>query len=392
VRNNRETISMTDAKDGVHRGSAQALDRLTQLAETSVELILRLQDATGAYPASPTFSAYRGYCWFRDGAFIADAMSAAGATESAERFFDWCARILVDREDQVGEIVSRARSGNPVPDAEMLPTRFTLAGAEGEDEWWDFQLDGFGTWLWAVAEHARRHGADLSRWSRAIDLTVDYLTSSWQRPCFDWWEENADRVHLSTLACIAAGLNAVVDAGILDSVRGQQALAAFESIWNTIIEDGLSDGHLAKWLGSSEVDASVLSAVAPFGLFPPSGDIGADTLAAIDRALNIGGGVHRYLADTFFGGGQWPLLSCFLGLGFAAHGDRDRALCQLTWAATTADETGAIPEQVGEHLLDASMTEEWVDRWGPVAQPLLWSHAMFVRLAVEVGVLEVTPA
>jgi GH15 family glucan-1,4-alpha-glucosidase len=399
---------MTDAKDGVHRGrdappldstvldspglDRPALDNLRHLAETSVELILRLQDATGAYPASPTFSAYRGYCWFRDGAFIADAMSAAGATESAERFFDWCARILADREDQVGEIVSRARSGNPVPDAEMLPTRFTLAGAEGEDEWWDFQLDGFGTWLWAVAEHARRHDVDLSRWSMAIDLTVDYLASSWQRPCFDWWEENADRVHLSTLACIAAGLNAVVDSGILDSDRGQRALAASESIWGTIIDDGLSDGHLAKWLGSSEVDASVLSAVALFDLFPASGDIGADTLAAIDRALNVGGGVHRYLGDTFFGGGQWPLLSCFLGLGFAAKGDSDRAIRQLSWAATTADRTGAIPEQVGEHLLDASMTQEWVDRWGPVAQPLLWSHAMFVRLAVEVGVLEVMSA
>jgi GH15 family glucan-1,4-alpha-glucosidase len=373
---------MTDAND----------DSLRHLAETSVELILELQDASGAYPASPSFSAYRGYCWFRDGAFIADAMSAAGEIDSAERFFDWCARILVDREAQVAEIVSGAQRGSPVADAEMLPTRFTLAGAEGEDEWWDFQLDGFGTWLWAVVEHARRHGADLTRWSAAIDISVDYLTSSWQRPCFDWWEENADRVHLSTLSCIAAGLNAAVDAGVLESGRNQRALAASESILNTILEDGLSDGHLAKWLGSSEVDASVLSAVAPFGLFPASGDIGGETLGAIDRALNVGGGVHRYLADTFFGGGQWPLLSCFLGLGFAAQGDRERALQQLVWAASTADGDGAIPEQIGEHLLDASMTQEWVERWGPVAQPLLWSHAMFVRLAVEVGVLEVEPA
>ncbi|MET4783583.1 glycoside hydrolase family 15 protein [Glaciihabitans sp. UYNi722] len=384
---------MTDAKYDVHTGSdIRDAAGLTQLAKLSVELILRLQDGTGAYPASPTFSAYRGYCWFRDGAFIADAMSAAGARDSAERFFDWCARILIDREAQIHDIVSQARSGNPVPDANMLPTRFTFAGGDGEDEWWDFQLDGFGTWLWAVAEHTRRYDTDLTRWSEAITLTVDYLTSSWHRPCFDWWEENADQVHVSTLACIAAGLDAVATNDSLDSELQRDALQTSASIRTTILKQGLSGGHLAKWLGSAAVDASTLSAVAPLGLFPAPGDIGGATLEAIDRSLNVDGGVHRYLADTFFGGGQWPLLSCFLGLGYAAQGDRNRALHQLSWAAATSDSTGALPEQVGQHLLDASMTQEWVDRWGPVAQPLLWSHAMFIRLAVEVGVLEVLPA
>jgi len=61
---------------------------LADLAQRSVALIERLQHDGGAYPASPTFSAYRGYSWFRDGAFIADAMSAAGAVDSASRFFD----------------------------------------------------------------------------------------------------------------------------------------------------------------------------------------------------------------------------------------------------------------------------------------------------------------
>ena len=64
------------------------LARLAALAAESVALIDRLQDAGGAYPASPSFSAYRGYSWFRDGAFIADGMSAAGAVDSASRFFD----------------------------------------------------------------------------------------------------------------------------------------------------------------------------------------------------------------------------------------------------------------------------------------------------------------
>ncbi|CAN5403341.1 hypothetical protein BH11ACT5_BH11ACT5_28260 [soil metagenome] len=364
--------------------AGEELARLARLAGTSVELILSLQDASGAYPASPTFSAYRGYSWFRDGAFIADGMSAAGEAESASRFFDWCARILDARADQVAEIVRRAATGDPVPDNEMLATRFTFAGDEGADEWWDFQLDGYGTWLWAVVEHANRHGAGLDRWLPAVELSVDYLLSSWQRPCFDWWEERVDEVHVSTLGCIAAGLAAA--SPYLDEARVLAVRLAVHDIRSVIRTRGLTDGHLAKWLGSPEVDASLLSVIHPLDVFPADGSIGSSTIAAIDAQLNVGGGVHRYLADTFYGGGQWPLLSCMLGLTFSAAGERDRALEQLRWAASTATADGDLPEQVDEHLLDPGMRQEWIDRWGTVATPLLWSHAMYVRLAVELGV------
>src|SRR5688572_30483003 len=91
-------------------------DDLAAIAQHSVELIQRLQHPSGAYPASPTFSAYRGFSWFRDGAFIADAMSAAGAGASADAFFDWCERMLVQRRSRVERIVAAADAGTPVPD------------------------------------------------------------------------------------------------------------------------------------------------------------------------------------------------------------------------------------------------------------------------------------
>jgi isomaltose glucohydrolase len=47
-----------------------------------------------------------------------------------------------------------------------------------------------------------------------------------------------------------------------------------------------------------------------------------------------------------------------------------------------------MPEQVPDHLLAPSERQAWIDRWGPVAHPLLWSHAMYLRLAVELGVFE----
>jgi GH15 family glucan-1,4-alpha-glucosidase len=379
---------MTAMTDVESRIGSDELAGLAELARTSLELIVRLQDESGAYPASPTFSAYRGYSWFRDGAFIADGVSAAGGAASADRFFDWCSGILLGRSSEISTIVDAARAGRPVADSAMLGTRFTFDGADGADEWWDFQLDGYGTWLWAVSAHARRGGRSLERWLPAIELTVDYLVSSWDRPCFDWWEEHADHVHVSTLGCIAAGFRAILDEHVLDADRQGRAEQAAGAIDALIRSGGLADGHLAKWLGSREVDASLAALVAPLGVFPAEEPIGAATLEAVDAALNVGGGVHRYLDDTFYGGGQWPLLSCMLGLGFEARGDRERALEQLQWAATTAVGGGELPEQVPGDLLFPDRRAEWVERWGPVATPLLWSHAMYLRLAIELGVIE----
>ena len=57
----------------------------------------------------------------------------------------------------------------------------------------------------------------------------------------------------------------------------------------------------------------------------------------------------------------------------------------LDWAASTATDEGTLPEQVAGHLLSPEHQQEWIDRWGPVANPLLWSHAMVLRLAAELG-------
>lgn len=363
---------------------------ISALVDSSADLIESLQHPGGAYPASPTFSAYAGYSWFRDGAFIADGMSSAGRIASADRFFDWCAQVLDSRAREIGAIVAAARAGDPVPDAAMLPTRFTFDGRAGDDEWWDFQLDGYGTWVWAVAEHVRRHGADAARWAPAIALTVDYLAASWRRPCFDWWEEHAEHVHVSTLGCITAGLRAAVRLDVLDAERAALAATTADEIEALIRAEGVADGHLAKWLGSTAVDASLAAIVGVMGVVPATSAVGAATIAAIERDLTVTGGVHRYLGDTYFGGGQWPLLSCFLGLAHAGAGDLDRARELLDWAAATAGDDGSIPEQVDAHLLDPTRVAEWVERWGPSADPLLWSHAMFIRLAVELDGLEPT--
>jgi GH15 family glucan-1,4-alpha-glucosidase len=356
------------------------------LLSASTSFILEQQAPGGAYPAGPSFSAYTGYCWFRDGSYIADAMSAIGQIQSAELFFDWCSSVLTSRAERIRHIVDESGAGRPPADENMMPTRFTLDGADGSDDWWDFQLDGYGTWLWALAEHQARHGRLLDRWADAIALTVDYLSCSWERPCYDWWEESAQHVHVSTLGCIAAGLSSIAATGHLEDLQASRAAAAAAGIRRRVQDDGVRDGHLTKWLGTEAVDASLLALIAPMNFLDPLSPIGAGTIMAVEDQLTVNNGVHRYLEDTYYGGGQWPLLSCFLGLAHEAAGNRSRARELMDWAASTTRENTQLPEQVEEHLLHPGHLQPWIDRWGPSASPLLWSHAMFIRLAASLGI------
>jgi GH15 family glucan-1,4-alpha-glucosidase len=350
-------------------------------------VILEAQQPSGAYPACESFFAYRGFCWFRDGSFSADAMSAIGEVESAEAFFDWCARVVLDRRSRIEAIVAAARVGDPLPDSQMLPTRFRFDGSSVEDGWENFQLDGYGTWVWAATAHARRHHRSIDRWAGALRLTVDYLVSSWRRPCFDWWEEHTEAVHVSTLGCVQAGLASAALSGVLDEVRRKSAQTVVRSIEDLIAAQGLAPeepAHLTKWIGSTVVDGSLSALIAPLGVVRPGSEVARGTVAAIESCLMAEGGVYRFRADTFFGGGRWPLLTCFLGLARLAQGDQKGAVETLNWAVRQAKENGDVPEQVdGGLLLAPDRRDAWVDRWGDVACPLLWSHAMILRLGQE---------
>ena len=111
------------------------------------------------------------------------------------------------------------------------------------------------------------------------------------------------------------------------------------------------------------------------------------TIQAIEAQL-AHGGVHRYLDDTYYGGGEWPLLSALLGWHYARVGRVKDAHAELNWILKHATPEWDLPEQVADHLLAPAARQAWIDRWGPVATPLLWSHAMFLTLALELGALK----
>lgn len=372
---------------------------MADLFQHSIHIILTNQALSGAYVASPNFPTYR-YCWFRDGAFIAYAMDLAGRHESARRFHNWAVRTILRHAEKAERAVEKAARGEPLGD-DYLHTRYTLDGDEGPMDWPNFQLDGLGTWLWALGEHLHLTSETLSEDGKAaVDLIVRYLAALWRYPCYDLWEEHPQYLHPYTLAAIYAGLRA---AERLTTGDSSQIAEAAHRIRRFVLEHGVRNGHLTKHIAPegqgdislphsfspsspplsppAQVDASLIGVATPYRLLAPDDPLIQATIARIEAALHCpGGGVHRYLADTYYGGGEWVLLTAWLGWYYAEVGEWEWAQELSGWVESQADADGNLPEQVSAHLLAPDRYAGWEARWGPVANPLLWSHAMYLIL------------
>jgi GH15 family glucan-1,4-alpha-glucosidase len=295
---------------------------MPDLYHHSIKIILAHQAPNGGYLASPSFLDYR-YCWFRDGAYTAYAMDLAEEHESAHRFHDWCAWVVNQRRVIVKRAIEKAKRGEPLTRADYLHTRYTLEGHEGDDITWpNFQLDGLGTWLWALAEHARLSGLRSvpPTWQEAATLTAHYLAVLWSHPCYDCWEEFENLVHPYTLAAIYGGLRALTSSLGLNG----ELKAALTSIQAYVLERGVHDGQLVKSVGNLAVDASLIGVTTPYRLIEPHSPLMRATVACIETNLrHKGGGVHRYVADTYYGGGEWVLLTAWKAHHPAAPSRRD---------------------------------------------------------------------
>ncbi|HEX2910719.1 MAG TPA: glycoside hydrolase family 15 protein [Chloroflexia bacterium] len=362
--------------------------RLRQLALKSIEIIKAGQAPGGAIVACPNFTVYR-YCWLRDGSFCAHALALTGSKEEAAAFHRWVGRVLENHREKAEAVLRRHKQAEKLTDGDFLNTRYTLEGleeaphADGE-EWWNFQLDGYGTWLWALGEYLTRHPDAALRQELAgpVELTVQYLSAFWKLPNFDCWEENRHDIHPATLAAIYGGLRAAArlypeSAICAAGNRQASALATF------VKKAGIYNGSLVKSLGRSDVDASLLGAFEPYNLFPLRGQVARSTLARIENELVAqDGGVYRYRKDVYFGGGEWLLLTGWLGWYYVRSGQRDKARACLKWMVKQAGDDGQLPEQVSHFLLAPEHLPVWETRWGKSAMPLLWSHAMYLILYI----------
>lgn len=364
---------------------------MNDLYQRSIEVILENQSPNGAYIASPNFPTYH-YCWFRDGSFIAHAMDAAGQHHSARHFHQWVADRINERRERVYMGLSKARSGSTLTEAEILHTRYRLDGTDGEPgNWPNFQLDGFGTWLWALNEHKKQNSGNPlgQEIMDAARLVADYLSELWSLPCYDCWEEFPDHMHPHTLAAIYGGLEAHAE------LTGQSHRAVTDLIRKQLLIGAEEFGHFVKFPDSPAVDASLLGLAVPYGVVAPEHPLMLKTVEQIESTILREGGLHRYAEDSYYGGGAWILLTAWLGWYYAELANRNTDLvprlqqkiqaCR-SWIEKRAGVELHLPEQVAENLIVPSYYPIWVKRWGQVASPLLWSHAKYIILCAKIPV------
>jgi GH15 family glucan-1,4-alpha-glucosidase len=227
-----------------------------------------------------------------------------------------CDRFL----DWCGRIVMRTPKG-------PFDARYTLDGERELSEWPKRQIDGWGLFLGTL----RRRGS--SRWDEPASHVARWLARVWDEPSVDWWEERSG-LHAATLWCVGNGLQS-------DEIRRAALDHARDRLDGSLLFVGTPE--LVGWVEESLVSP--------------------------------GGGVWRNLDDEYYGGGEWLLLTAMLGLA-----KRERAEDCLRWIEAHARPDGELPEQAQDHLLRPDRYEPWVKKWGEPPSPLLWSHAMYLRL------------
>jgi GH15 family glucan-1,4-alpha-glucosidase len=312
------------------------------------------------------------------------ALNAAGHIDAARRFHILAARRVLDHEPAMRRAIEAASAGRRPGPHDHLPCRFSGEGiAPTGDGWGAFQMDGAGLWLWALWAHARVAGP-ISGLGRelvpAVGVATEYLAALWRQPSYDAWEEHGDRLSTSTLAACLGGLLAGRRMGF-GSEGAEDAVAAVRT---EIAARGHRLGYFPRSDADDSVDASLLWCAPLLGAIHHDSPYWGNTMARIESDLLHGeGGVHRYAADDFYGGGEWPVLTASLGLAYiqrGGNGDLERAARCAAWVEAQRAPSGDLPEQSSDHLLHPDHLPVWQQRWGPVASPLSWSHAMAILL------------
>jgi GH15 family glucan-1,4-alpha-glucosidase len=353
------------------------------IGDWSVRVLKEGQAPSGALVACPTYPTYR-YAWLRDGAFCAHALDVVGERDAAVAWHRWVAASVEAHRALIETAVAGVAAGRELPPEAFPPARYTLEGRlEGEPEddepWPNFQIDGYGMWLWALERHLA--GAPDESLGRTVELVARYLEATWRLPSFSCWEELDGGQHGATHGSVAAGLAAA--GRLLGDGRWSRAADAVRD--DLLVRFG-HDGRLGRGPGDARVDGSLIWLGVPFGVLAEDDPVLLATIGAVESDLcGPGGGVYRYLGDTYYGGGQWLLLTSSLAWHHARTGNTGRAAELQEWVRAQARPSGDLPEQVTGRSQAPPFIGEWVERWGPVATPLLWSHAMYLLAEQELA-------
>lgn len=350
------------------------------ITERSIEVLLALQDgSTGALMAAAEVDLHSrvsggyGYSWPRDGAYLANALGAAGFHDRVEKYFNF----LRNTQDPSGAWFQRY-----------------LATGHAGPSWGRIQIDEPATVIGAAWLHFRRT-QDMfwleSIWPN-LKLGLKFLEEfhSEKHPMgldsHDLWEERMG-IHAYSLAAVASAFMAGADmAGELADRALQQRYHALGNRLTKLLRENflpengpirralITDGKGGHWWDETP-DASLLGLINPFGTLHKRDATAQKIIKLVHERLwwQPTGGILRYPGDHYRGGNPWILTTLWLAMVDLSLGNTDAARECFQWVLSKATPLGLLAEQVHKE----TGRPYWVI-------PLGWSHAMFILFVNEV--------
>jgi len=323
------------------------------------------------------------YCWPRDAAIAARALSLLGSHTEGLHFLDWLLGVLdrIDSPDRLAPLytVMGAELG---PEAEISdlagyagsrPVRVGNAAAS------QIQLDVFGP-IVDLIDTLLAAGAPLSaeHW-RLTEAMVEAVRARWRDPDHGIWEVRRPRdhhVHSKTMCWMTVDRALRIARTLVGEERAgdrelRDAIAAdiFASAWNDRLRSFTAtyDGH--------DVDAATLL-MGLVGLLEPTDERFALTVEAVEHRLLRDGAVYRYRYDDGLPGeeGAFHLCTCWLIECLAMLGRVDDAHALFGRYIKSAGPTGLLSEMVDPHT-GATLGN----------LPQAYSHAGLISVAIALS-------
>jgi glucoamylase len=331
------------------------------------------------------------YLWTRDGAFVANALDAAGYSEMTRAFFDFCDKIPHSK----GYFMQKYN-----PDGTVASGWHASWDIHGRRQLVPIQEDETALVIWALWQHYERHrDIDFAHKLYAntvvncAQFMVEYrdLDTKLPQPSWNLWEDRRG-IHSFTCATVVAGLRSAAN---FADLFGENHRAVY---WRTaafeIVEAMRTHlyihklGYFSRSLQVENdnsfsldpiVDASLFG-IFYFGCFEIDDPMVAATMGALEDVLKNNtaiGGVARFEGDGYMRvsehitGNSWFICTLWLAEYYIAKSksidDLSRALEILHWTADRALPSGVLAEQVDPISGEALSVS-----------PLTWSHSTFV--------------
>lgn len=379
------------------------------------------------------------YLWPRDGAFVADAMDAAGFPDVSRSFYEFCAKAINKR----GMFMHKY-----CPDGSPASSWHPWVDGKGKPQM-PIQEDETALVVWALWRHfVRNRDIEFVRplWVKLVQPAADFLCkyrdpdSGLPLPSYDLWEERWG-VHAFTVATVYGGLDAAARfaESFGDTRRAKKYAEAAEGVreafckhlWSVqhgrflrridpvdtdrvaefmadlfdgrdpraslpgVIENlpGSSMGVDAapaepvKYLPDDNPDASMF-AIFAMGLLPADDERVQATLRAVEDRLTVKtkvGGVARYVDDYYhqvsqdtenIPGNPWFICTLWMA---------DYRIAQATTEAQLREAVGYL-DWVAARALPSGVLAEQVhpETNAPLSvSPLTWSHATVAATVVS---------